>query len=69
MASSYRKYLFVDGDNNNCPRLHLGKTIVEKILLFEQKQILSKKVCFKSGKFLLFKIGMHLMGWFELNFF
>jgi len=40
----------VDGDNNNSPRLHLGTTIVEKILLFEQKKkSLSKKVVSKVG--------------------
>lgn len=58
----------MDGDNNNCPRSHLDKTIVEKHSSLSTKKKLKQKSCFRSGKFQLIKIDMHLMGQFELIF-
>lgn len=48
----------------------LSKTIVEKnsSIWKKEKKKLKQKSCFKSRKFLLFKIDMHLVGRFEFVF-
>jgi hypothetical protein len=66
-TSSYRKYLFVVIIRivQDCISVRI---LLKKNLLFEQKKKLKQKSCFKSGKFMLFKIDMHLVGQFELIF-